>query len=63
MRKTGLALAASMLLGLAACTRTAVTQSGGSGMEEGSYSYSSGADDCLPDDTNCHFLYNSPGGG
>jgi uncharacterized membrane protein len=76
MRNTKLLLAAALLLGLGACTNSAVEQSGGSGLESSdvgsaysrSTSYSPngsswGPGDCQPDDSNCRYIYDSPGGG
>ena len=75
MRNTKLLLASALLLGLGACTNSAVEQSGGSGLESSDagsdYSYPSfsryssyrGPGDCRPDDSNCRFIYNNPGGG
>lgn len=76
MRNTKLLLASALLLGLGACTNSAVEQSGGSGLESSdvgvaySRSFSSGPDgaawgagDCQPDDRNCRYIYDGPGGG
>ena len=63
MNKARLLLAASLLLGLAGCAGTAVTQSGGSGLDEGYSAWSDSPKSCLADDTNCIEFYNSPGGG
>jgi hypothetical protein len=76
MQNTKLFLAAALLLGLGACTYSAVEHSGGSGMESngdgsaysrypsyGPYASFRGSGGCLPDDTNCWQFYNNPGGG
>jgi hypothetical protein len=65
MRKHILFLMPTIVLGLAACTPSAVQQSGGSGMDDSSYAWTAPrtSHGCLADDTNCREFYDSPGGG
>jgi hypothetical protein len=70
MRKSALLVISATTLGLAACSNSGVTRSGGAGLEESTgvgNPYASPlhnlAKECLPNDTNCIEFYNSPGGG
>jgi len=51
--------------GLAACSYTDVTRSGGSGMEDEGWAVSRpvGIQDCAFNDINCTVIYNGKGGG